>query len=315
MATLPKQISLFTEDNATFSQEGSHANHTATQVKGSAKKMTATCGQKCLEQYAKFSRHGSWAKTLAALLVGMEDWYSTRCKLTWKLKGTKYNRLYFQLVPSTLPTDGTGFGLLPTPKVTMPDESNPTILNNRIVRESGEDFSMNLQVMASMGLLKTPTAQDAAMENMKSRNVSGSSGNLGQEAKNGFLEARLIGLLPTPREAAARGNASNDRNKGNLEDAIARMMLPTPDCSDRRSDNSSQWGLSNYAKNNLLPTPLAQDAKQKENSPSQQHKVNELSIAVAGGSGSQLNPRFVSEMMGFPPDWLELPFQSTETNQ
>jgi hypothetical protein len=32
------------------------------------------------------------------------------------------------------------------------------------------------------------------------------------------------------------------------------------------------------------------------------------------GKTFQLNPRFVAEMMGFPPDWTELPFQSGETN-
>jgi len=49
------------------------------------------------------------------------------------------------------------------------------------------------------------------------------------------------------------------------------------------------------------------------------------SIAEWGGSGnsmrkipgsfSPLNPRFVAEMMGFPPNWTELPFQSGEQNQ
>jgi len=33
------------------------------------------------------------------------------------------------------------------------------------------------------------------------------------------------------------------------------------------------------------------------------------------GTTSQLNPRFVAEMMGFPPNWLESPFLNTETNQ
>lgn len=33
------------------------------------------------------------------------------------------------------------------------------------------------------------------------------------------------------------------------------------------------------------------------------------------GKTSQLNPRFVAEMMGFPPDWLELPFINTDKNQ
>jgi hypothetical protein len=30
------------------------------------------------------------------------------------------------------------------------------------------------------------------------------------------------------------------------------------------------------------------------------------------GKSSQLNPRFVAEMMGFPPDWTELPFTNGE---
>jgi hypothetical protein len=30
---------------------------------------------------------------------------------------------------------------------------------------------------------------------------------------------------------------------------------------------------------------------------------------------SQLNPRFVAEMMGFPPNWTELPFLNGGQNQ
>jgi hypothetical protein len=48
------------------------------------------------------------------------DWYSTKCKLKWKMKGTKYSRLYFLLHPSTHRTGEKEFGLLlkemlPTP--------------------------------------------------------------------------------------------------------------------------------------------------------------------------------------------------------
>lgn len=42
------------------------------------------------------------------------DWYSTRFKLTWRLKGTKYSRMYFRLSESEEIKSGTGFGLLPT---------------------------------------------------------------------------------------------------------------------------------------------------------------------------------------------------------
>jgi hypothetical protein len=100
-----------------FSLEASlnHANHTPQQENDLAKKMRDTSGRKCLEQLKKFPHVGLWAKTFSDLLIGQEGWFSTRCKLTWKLKGTKYNRMFFQLYPSTLHTEGTEFGLLPTP--------------------------------------------------------------------------------------------------------------------------------------------------------------------------------------------------------
>lgn len=96
----------------TLFPEDSPASRTQAQENDLAKRMNATCGPKCLEQFARFPRVGSWAKTFAGLLIGMTAWYSTRCKLTWKLKGTKSNRFYFQLQVSTLHTEGTEFGLL-----------------------------------------------------------------------------------------------------------------------------------------------------------------------------------------------------------
>ena len=85
--------------------EGSrdHANHTPLQGNEKERQMTDTSGRKCLGQFERYNRAGSWAKTFSALLIGTGDWYSRRCKLTWKLKGTKYNRMYFQLAPSTPP--------------------------------------------------------------------------------------------------------------------------------------------------------------------------------------------------------------------
>src|SRR5690606_28733127 len=116
MRTSGIQTSLFTEDLSTSLQVDSPASHTAPPVNDLEKKMIATSGRKCLEQFGRFPRAGSWAKTFAALLIGMEGWYSTRCRLIWKLRGTKSSRFYFQLVPSTPRTDGIGFGLLPTAK-------------------------------------------------------------------------------------------------------------------------------------------------------------------------------------------------------
>ena len=93
-------------------------------------------------------------------------------------------------------------------------------------------------------------------------------------------------MLPTPRSRAAGGNCSNDRGKGNLEDKIAEM----------------------------LPTPIADDNPAKNTGKRKQDGLQKRAFQMTGKT-SQLNPRFVGEMMGFPPNWTELPFQSGETNQ
>src|SRR5664279_3328261 len=118
MQTLQKLTLLFTEEQSTFLQEDSRVNRFHKQENEKAKKMRDTSGQKCLEQLERFNRVGLWEKMFLELLIGTKGWYSKRCSLTWKMRGTKCNRLYFQLVPSMRHIDETGLGLLPTPTVT-----------------------------------------------------------------------------------------------------------------------------------------------------------------------------------------------------
>jgi hypothetical protein len=106
MTISPRQISLFTEDTLTSSPVASLVNPTQPQESERGKRMNATSGLACLGQFERLDHVGSWAKTFAGLLVGMEGWSSKRCKLNWKLKGTKYNRFYFQLQASTPRTEG-----------------------------------------------------------------------------------------------------------------------------------------------------------------------------------------------------------------
>jgi len=80
--------------------------------------MTATSGQKILESLERFSRLSLWGKMLSVLLIGQGEWYSSRSKLTWKMRGSKFNRLYFQLVVKEQFTRGTEFGFVPTPRKT-----------------------------------------------------------------------------------------------------------------------------------------------------------------------------------------------------
>ncbi len=193
--TYARQTSLFGPDASMSLPAGSLASPSVLPGSGAVPKMNAICGPKCLELFGKFRPAGLWARTFAESLVGMTGWSSSRCALIWRLRGTRYSRLYFQLAVSALPTGATGSGLL-------------------------------------------PTAQTQGLKRC-------------EKGRTAFYP---VGLLPTP--------------------------------------------TANDGRNSTLP-------------PSQAKRTSGITQAVMKsriGSGSRLSPRFVAEMMGFPPDWTESPF-------
>jgi hypothetical protein len=77
--------------------------------------------------------------------------------------------------------------------------------------------------------------------------------------------------------------------------AMSMGMLPTPTTAlTKHSDKEAYW----------------KNRKDKG-------RQEDLAMVIHNqvGYNSQLNPRFVLEMMGFPPHWTELPFLNGETNQ
>ena len=111
-----------------------------------------------------------------------------------------------------------------------------------------------------------------------------------------------MGLIPTPRANQVNGCDLNSealatRNKGNLEETVAKLVtggiIPTPTTRDWKGART-QEGLEKAGRDgsNSLPDYFAQP-----------------------GKSSQLSPQFVMEMMGFPPNWTELPFLSGDRNQ
>ena len=83
-----------------------------------AQQMTVTSGRKWLELLNVPGQLGYWLR----MCLESSAWNSTRCYLTWNVSATPHGRLLFLLVPSMPRTDGSGFGLWPTP--TTQDASN-----------------------------------------------------------------------------------------------------------------------------------------------------------------------------------------------
>lgn len=127
------------------------------------------------------------------------------------------------------------------------------------------------------------------------------------------------GLLPTVQTQGLKTCNKNGRTK-----FVDLAMLPTPTAIDKGggrvnkslSENARERPtLAMAAKMGLLPTPTAMDWK--TGTPVESKTYNRDTdlknfVARRAGQTSQLNPLFVTEMMGFPLDWLTLPFQNGE---
>lgn len=330
--TSQKQISLFTEDELTSSLVAFHASRSALQASEKARKMLETSGRNIIEQSGRFNRLGSSGKMFLALLIGQTGWSLNRCRLIWKLKGTKSGRLYFQLAASAHPTEEKEFGLLPTPQAMDMMQNPPRQItkSGRIISNNGHNGSAPLKDLAMNGLLPTPRANKVNGCDLKSENLAKrNKGNLEEH-----VAKWVTGILPTPtvmdtncgdlekidqRREKAKASSKNGNGFGvTIGELANRGMLPTPTNSmvtyqdfEQAKYHSSK--RPEYSKI-LLQTPTADDNPAKNTGKRNQDGLQKRAFQQTGQT-SQLNPRFVMEMMGFPPDWTELPFQSGETNQ
>ena len=333
-------------EEASISSRGdSLANPTQAQENEKEKKTNAIYGQKCLEQFEKLNPNGLWAKTFAALLIGMEGWYSTRCNLSWRLKGTKSSRFYFQLLASTHRTEEIESGLLLTPTAVMTDES-PEKMRARAEKngyKNGTKYG-SLLSQVKYGMLPTPTAGDG-MRGINANTTTFENGRFvrtsqttGTKFGASLGQAAATGLLPTPQAIDGNGKGRPLRPKpgrkdyekmgnwrGDLKDFATQGMLPTPrasgeECYQTRAQRIGHKGAMSYLESNvdyrvnyqMLSTPQAMEGEKitgKENQDSLTKRAREMT-----GKTSQLNPLFVEEMMGFPENWTALPFLSGETN-
>jgi len=208
----------------------------------------------------------------SALLIGQEGWYSKRCKLTWKLKGTKSNRMYFQLYPSTLPIEETEFGLLPMPKAWDGDGGGARPVNNGKTTFG----SPGVKDLAVARLLPTPTAiQREHPERVEALQETGATSMFsranGEARPNSIIDhLQFHGMLPTPTATGADRNTNYAQGGTCLKNGLMNQgLLPTPRgmVGDAYADNSPNShlrhtpNLATLASKGMLPTPIAGDWK------------------------------------------------------
>lgn len=228
MKTSQKQISQNGEDASMFSREDFHASRLVLQASEKERKMTVTSGQKCCEQYGRYSQLGSLVKTL---LVSSQ-WFSPARRLKWdvqticskrisyteqssnsrlppsvktlNVQDIQSKRLLFRLVPSERHTDATECGLLqgliPTP-LASDAQGGAAKLTKGARRRNGQGFSAALKDLAASKMLPTPQTQGLKVCNKNGKKIF--EGDI--VGNNGFVHlikyvGNLAGFFTVSRE-------------------------------------------------------------------------------------------------------------------
>ena len=295
-------------DGSTSSQEVSHASPFPLPAGERARRTAVTSGLTCSVPFTRSGPVGSLVRTL----VASSRWYSPVRRLKWEVnplyservslylkdgsnmllkpfavilnvKDIPSSRYLYRLVPSVHLTDGIEFGLLPT--VTAQDYKR---------RGPGSRQQGLPEIIHGM-LLPTPVATEIhhaeRVRKWKSMNLSSPHAQIaGEKNPNGLTDfLDFYGILPEP----IPDNTELENTDGNnLEESILQWLaegqvMPTPTARDWKGAPS----LENLKKRGKIP--------QKNSLPD---------FFARTGKSFQLNPLFVAEMMGFPPDWTVSPF-------
>ena len=284
------------------------ASLSPSQVKERERMTTVISGLTCSGPYMKSGPIGSLVRTLLAssrwsspvrrLKWEVNPLYSERVSLYLKddsnmllkpfavilnAKDIPSSRYLYRLVPSVHLTDGIEFGLSPT--VTAQDYKR---------RGPGSRQQGLPEIIHGM-LLPTPVATEIhhaeRVRKWKSMNLSSPHAQIaGEKNPNGLTDfLDFYGILPEP----IPDNTELENTDGNnLEESILQWLaegqvMPTPTARDWKGAPS----LENLKKRGKIP--------QKNSLPD---------FFARTGKSFQLNPLFVAEMMGFPPDWTVSPF-------
>ena len=321
-------------EQLTFSQVDFLANRFPLPGSKEARQMTVTSGQKCLELYRKQSPVG----LLVRMCLESSIWDSKLRYLIWKEKVTKWNYSYYLLHLSAVGTKGLGSGLWHTPTaIQVPSRGTEAMLKKQKKRnESGRNTvpagTLQKQVMMSGDKPISDMRQSQMYPTPTVGCVEGGeqSGRVEKTKKGGYI------LRKKGKKHMTYGAKLSDAI---LYEEKKREMFPTPTAAEGTKigsrANYGQVGLSNHPDIVGLPTrpkmnksrkgekmwhtPRATDSntpsmvrveKMRENIPTV-GQLREQAFATGTDKigikeGGQLNPNWVTWLMGYPPNWVDL---------
>ena len=242
------------------------------------RKMTATSSRKCYERYGRFSPIGLLVKTL----LESSRWYSQVVKLRWDVKN---------LCSERLTEKEYCIGRNTSSKQCVTTLNVKDIPSNRLLFRLVPSERRTEETVSSL----LPTVQTQGLKVCN---------------ENGKTTFYPVGLLPTPMST----DIHHAKRVKDLKNAGAKTM------ASRRNGSNRPNGLMDFMDfHGMLPTPTTSchnpgTAKDRKDGSPRTSELNHLCARLIGKT-SLLNPLFVAEMMGFPPDWTVLPFQSGGRNR
>lgn len=259
-------------------QQDFPVNHSALQDIEKERMITAISGRKLSGLYAKSDQLGLLVKTL----LESSRWYSPARRLKWEVRP-----LFSEKLTEKEYCSDRNILLKPYAETLNVKDIPSSRLLFRLVpseRRIGEIGS---------GLLPTVQTQGIKVCNKQGKTV--------------FMP---LDLLPTPVASDGQGGAVKVTGKkirrasgqvysAKLRDLSVSNLLPTPRANKVNGINLNNPQIAQRNKGNLEESVA---------------KIIQT-IPYKDGKTSQLNPLFVAEMMGFPPDWTVSPFQSGGRNQ
>jgi hypothetical protein len=217
-------------------------------------------------------------------------------------------------------------GMLPTP-TTMDATSNgdmtaaAKLMQGATHRSSGQQIQKTLTMQIHQGILaeNQELMEELANKPMLKRTNLPTQQEFVQwirSVTNAKELSKLINVKLSTAEHWFRKDTKGFSHPSVEEwEKIAKIFQANEQMNNQMREQSSiEW-------KGMLPTPVAGEYRDTgEGVKTGNFKQMNLTRTIAKdnpewiGKNSQLNPRFVAEMMGFPPNWTELPFQSGETN-